>query len=556
MSANTTPEVIKQATPGRWLLIAERVSLAAFFASLLLGMLVPIYTDEIGWRMQLRAGIDGGVDRMVSDICGPRSTVVPPFFILALREITGRFELALADPLFVRISGVACAMIWALLFRRLIVRIAADRMKAAALSTLAFSLAGLGVLPFLLVLSRPEQPILLTTTAALLVAVWTQGRRQDPVRSVWIGAAAILLLGMLAASWHMKGILFLPLFLTCLWCLGGGRATRAPRIGAMLLLIGIDASAMSYWVGRFSCPGDPILARRLADQNIAEALAGPGSLGDKIRMALSGANPNDYIALAAAKQLPSSAWLPQYQMSLGAAQFQMIVIMLAWNLALVIALVCLVKLGSARWRERRLDLSLAVPVVALGTVLVWGMSQFHKNDYEASTVLPALLVCIVFPLAAMAWTPLRTGQIRRGVVALAAISLANQIAVALVFLPPLLQVARHPGYIDSQRVSISAYGYGDLRQRVLATARLCRIGQAGRAVHPLVDDLTYFAMMDSWQPFHRLGVLEEWNGTIRDPFAYLKAKGSEGAIVGCRYLRGSLRQRAVQNGEFCCIPTR
>jgi hypothetical protein len=85
---------------------------------------------------------------------------------------------------------------------------------------------------------------------------------------------------------------------------------------------------------------------------------------------------------------------------------------------------------------------------------------------------------------------------------------------------------------------------------------LCHIGTAGRAQHPLVDDLTYFALADSWQPFHRFGVLESWNGSITDPLAYLKAKGSEGIIMGCRNLSLALRQQAIRNGEFCCISTR
>lgn len=543
-------------TPKSWLRAIELTTFGSFLLSLMLGLLVPIYTDEVGWRMQLRAGIDGGLDRMLSDICGPNTTIAPPLFILALRHVTGWFNLALADPLFVRLTGVACAIAWAFMLRALIRRIAADRMQGSMLNALAFGLAGLGTLPFLMVLSRPEQPMLLTTTLALLIAAGAWRGAQGSRRNAWLSAAGIVLLGMLAASWHMKGILFLPLFLVCLFWSSRGKGTLVPRLGGMLLLSALCARTAFYWVERFTCLGDPLFAKRLSEQNIVSALAAPGHIADKLALALTGANPNQYVLLAALKRDPMSGWLPIDQISFGGAQIQGVGMVLAWNLAMLIALLCLARVAWARWRERRLDFAVAVPVVAMGTVLVWGMSQFHKNDYEATTALPALLLFIVFPLAAIGWTPKRSGQLGKAVLGLTAISLASQVAVAMIFVPPLLNIAQSPGYIDKQRFSISAYGYGKLRPQILETARLCQIDVKGRAMHPLVDDLTYFAMAGSWQPFHRLGVLEEWNGTIRDPVAYLHAKGSQGMIVGCRNLKSPWREQATRNGEFCCISTR
>jgi len=557
-TVNTAQTTLDPATApaSGWQRAAELTAFASFLASLLLGMLVPIYTDEVGWRMQLRAGIDGGVDRLLSDICGPNTIAAPPAFILALRGVTGWFNLALADPLYLRMTGVACAIAWAFLFRALIRRIAADRAQGSMLATLAFGLAGLGTLPFLMVLSRPEQPMLLTTTLALLIAAAAWRKPDGALRSAWLGAGAIVLLGILAASWHMKGVLFLPLFLMCLFFSSRGKGTLAPRLAGMLLLTALSARAAIYWVGRFTCLGDPMLAKRLSEQNIVSALSAPGNLADKIMLAFTGANPNQYILLAAAKRDPMSGWLPIDQISPAAAQLLGLCLVLAWNLAMLAALLCLARLAAARWREKRLDFAVSVPIVAMGTVLVWGISQYHKNDYEATTALPTLLLFIVFPLAAIGWTPQRRAQLGKAAIGLTAVSLASQVAVALIYVPPLLQIARTPGYIDKQRFSISAYGYSALRPQILATARLCHIDTERRATHPLVDDLTYFAMAGSWQPFHRLGVLEEWNGTISDPVAYLQAKGSQGMIVGCRNLKSPWREMAIRNGEFCCISTR
>jgi hypothetical protein len=59
--------------------------------------------------------------------------------------------------------------------------------------------------------------------------------------------------------------------------------------------------------------------------------------------------------------------------------------------------------------------------------------------------------------------------------------------------------------------------------------------------------------MHSWRPLHRLGTLDVWNGSIRDPLAYLRSKRSDGAVIACAYLPEDIRARAIQTGHFCCI---
>ncbi len=216
----------------------------------------------------------------------------------------------------------------------------------------------------------------------------------------------------------------------------------------------------------------------------------------------------------------------------------------------------LIRAVQSRWKDRRLDLAVTASIVLAGLLAVWGMSQVHRNDYEAMTVLPMLALFAVFSLAAVPWQESQAKLLGKFAAVVVAISIAGQIEVAARFAPVLWRTAASPGYIDAQPFSASAFHYSAIRSQILATARQCGIGAKGRAQHPLVDDVTYFAMMDSWQPFHRLGVLEEWQGTISDPVAYLRSRGSEGMIVGCRYLKSPWREQAKQNGEFCCISTK
>ena len=540
----------------RWPKLLERLVFASFLLSLLLGVLLPIYTDEVAWRMQLRAGIDGGIDRMISDICGPNTNAAPPLFMMPFRYASAWLNLTFPDPLYVRTVGVGCAIVWAFLMRALIGRIAADARQRSLLRALAFALLGMGVLPLMLVMSRPDQIVLLAMTCAVLVAVVAAQRTATGAVSTWLWPLAIAALGVAAISYHLKGVLIAPLILVCIFLSGSGKRTLTARILAMLLFTGMAAQGAHYWVERFRCPDDPILAERLAKQNIASALVTEGDWRNVTMTALIGANPNNYIMLAEARKYPMSDWLPRGQIDNKASIARFIVMGLAWNGATVIAMFCLILALRRRWRERRIDLATAVPVALAGLAMIWGISQRARNDYEIMIALPMLALFCVFSLSAIPWTPQRTRQLGVGIAIVALCSLVGQADIARRYYPLLRSAADQTGYVFRQPYSVSAYGFGPLRQTILDTARLCGIGKNGRAQRPLVDDITYFAMINSWRPFHRFGVLETWNGSIKDPIAYLHSRGSEGMVVDCRALSPSLRQQAIRNGQYCCISTR
>ena len=273
----------------RTLDILRKALLALFGAAILAGIFLPVYTDEVGWRLQERAGIDG-VDKMFAEACGPNTLARPPFFMMPVRHYSAFFNTMFADPLFVRVSGVLYALAWFAMVLLLVRRIAGDARDRGLLATVGVGLMTLGTMPLLLVWSRPEQPIVLTATAALLVA-WSDWR--DPARTntagiAWGRSAAILALGVIALSYHVKGIFLLPLFLACLFLASRGRAAHAPRLLAGALLAAATAVAARYWTQRLQCPDDPILWAEYARNNVGTALTGVRTLGDLLASGKSG----------------------------------------------------------------------------------------------------------------------------------------------------------------------------------------------------------------------------------------------------------------------------
>src|SRR5574337_1346060 len=103
--------------------------------------------------------------------------------MMPVRYFSAFFNTTFADPIYVRLSGVVYALIWTFLLLRLLERVASDQKMSRLLGIIAFGLMSLGVMPLLLVWSRPEQPMLLAITSALVIA-WTPQRNPEELTAV------------------------------------------------------------------------------------------------------------------------------------------------------------------------------------------------------------------------------------------------------------------------------------------------------------------------------------------------------------------------------------
>jgi hypothetical protein len=285
-------------------------ALTMFLLSIAAGLLLPVYADEIGWRFQERAAVDRGLDMMFNNLCGPNTLARAPWFMMPAGWFSARANQAFADPLFVRLEGGACAGVWACLLWVLIARLEPDKARKSQLQALAFALLGLGVLPFLLVMSRPEQPIMLMNTMIVIMALARLPGLKDRT-AAWIKCSAIVVLFTIAASYHLKGVLYAPIALASLGVCSSGRKTWVQRGLAIGAVVAIALSAAMYWIDRFKCAGgDSILSARLARENVAPVLVGTHPSAAVLGQLLRGLNPLAYVQLAMANNAPMSDWMP------------------------------------------------------------------------------------------------------------------------------------------------------------------------------------------------------------------------------------------------------
>ena len=549
--------MMKQGAMGlRWL---HKAVVGLFVAALCAGIFLPVYSDEVGWRFQERAGFDG-VDKLFNDACGPNTLAVPPVFMMPVRYYSAFFNGHFADPFYIRLSGVAYALIWVMLVLALIRRMTSDRADRATLSLIGFGLMSLGTLPLLMVWSRPEQPIVLATAAALLVAL---GRRANTpeaasVRGTWLRAIAIVVLGAIIYSYHLKGLMVTPVLLMCLVFAGRGRETAPVRLVMGAVLLALAGWSAHYWIHRLQCPGDPLLAVQYAYNNKGFDLLGSRNFGEAIaavRKIAANANLFIYFSLPVPRPDPMSQWLQDGQVSETVNWFWLRGLVFVWSAALLLGIIAGIDSARSGWRERRIDARLGLAATLLVACLGWSATQAFRNPYEGPFVLSMLMLAVLLALAAC--EPAAESRIEFWKTALARIigvlAIASIVTVTAIYGPSIARANRGAGYIAEQPHSLRVFGYAALKPDILGAARQCGIGDPAKQHALMIDDMTYFAFIDSRLPQHQLGVVGQWNGGIKDPMAYLRSRGSSGAVVGCHLLPDDLRRRAKRQGLFCCL---
>lgn len=538
----------------RWL---SRGVLVMLVAALLLGMFVPVYTDEIGWRLQERAGFDG-VDKLFAETCGMNTLAAPPWFMMPVRWYSAVFNGAFADPFWIRVSGVLYSLVWVALALMLVRRIAAHRDERAVVSTIGFGLIGMGTMPFVMVWSRPEQPIVLAATAALVLAFadgMGPARPLSTSRQAWWRSAAIWVLGCIAASYHVKGLLLLPLMLACLFFASHGRKSVVPRLIFGALTLVTTASAVAYWSSRMACPGDALL-RMSSSDNMSGAVAAVSSVGQAkslIGALLENISIFRYVATVGPQANPMSSWLEPDQIARAVAFKWFLVASVAWSLALLLGA------GSATAgliksiRERRLDPRPILAFIAAGVAIAWtSMQHTIRNVYEAKFVLVLLVLAIVLGLSSYVSERLKAVRILVTVF-IGMFAVISPIAITALYAPSLERAARQQGHLAAQPYSLSVFGFANVRPQIEAAAKLCGINDPAKAHALMIDDASYLPFMRAALPQHVYGVVGLWRGENDDPIAYLKSRGSTGAVVSCHYLDPKLRTRAKRFGDYCCL---
>ena len=540
---------------------AWRIFIAVFIAlsaaSFVLTLFAPIYTDEIVWKaMQARMGYDRFHNAGNLLTCPihemPTPLLLRPFYLID----TAIYQ-DIPHPFLLRLIGVGLAMAWGFLAGTLLKKVLTPAVPSGVIALAIVAFSTLGVMPFLLTMNRPEQPLLIAVTA-LAIPLFA-----DPARPKWSLRADILVAcglavacGYVLAS-HPRGLMATPLMLLFIACFVSRRGLAIASGAAVLVVAKV---ALANWSIRPLCM-DP----RIRLQNIL----------DNIVLAIREQEFGYYLSVLLKKlPHPDFFYLTQFQLKRdytshlfpGAPVQVEHTIGLMTALAFALLLICGVAAFALALRQYVRTRQRPVPLAAL--TLVWAICSFSmiarttKATYEASFMEPMLVLASVMSIwmarePVMAWLgAARSARLAKfGFGVLMALSVANQAALLATYVPHALGSWTDPGYPKGQPFSISAFGFGGLQEKVRKTAALCGINADNHPNRLVVDELTFFSMRKAYAPFFGTYIDQRsWGKSVTDMRGALTRWRSDGMIVGCHWMPPSLRREAIQDGPFCCLP--
>jgi hypothetical protein len=540
------------------------VMMTLALVSFVVAALLPVYTDEIFWKMiQGRLGYDGFEVRSGTMVptCGPDAFTSPPL-MLPFRLLDTLMYQWIPEPLVIRLVGIGFFIVWLagtwLLLQRLVPPLA-DRWTIAGASV---AFVTLGVMPFLMVISRLEQPLLIGITILLRICM---GERPASPRSLSREAisAIVLVFGsaiLLAA--HQRAIFALPLMALAALKLLYRRAVIAVAIFAIVYFA---VTAYHNWAIRWACPGDASASSLFEMESIGLAAASGHLLyylAQLMKMLLY--HPAHFFFLTEIGFLSyhTSYIIPGYPwhwvglpLTLAVAAFVGAMSACGFCAFLIVLIETL--------RQHRVSIQASALASVWALLFASLFVRAWRSDYEATLVEPLLGLVSILSI----WVA--RDRIRCWIGAVCFRRITHSAFSILILLSIVSQVAliagysRYavaswvtPGYPKGQKWSVANFGYGGLRAQIMETAAMRGINPKNHAHHLVVDELTYFALRQTYQPF-LMTYLDEnlWGWGIRDIRALLTREQSTGMIVGCQWVPSTLRTEVTENGPFCCIPS-
>jgi hypothetical protein len=506
----------------------------------------PLFTDEITFKVvHARYFLDDHQFINITPQCQAAFYRHPWPIFLPFRFLDALLYGDMSSPFRLRAISVASFALWVALVGWARNRMTRRRRFAVEGFRETFPWLTLGVAPFLLSLSRPEQPMTWCLSFAVLAPLVGTRLKPNVLLALWALAA------LAGFSYHFTMVPFAPLWIVSAFLLWKETWRRAVACGAVALS---TIATLSFAVTGNTCP-ESSRTDVLVNSNVLNPgtfLKNPGGFVLQALHDLVGTGR--YLEHVLFQQIYMNWWLPSPAVPLGPLEQ-------ALNACVVLAV--LGALGFVGWslvrrlRERGKSRSSALGGAALAAALLLGVTglaatQISKVFYHDLLILPVLmLACLA---AAQPLKPGSTSARRAGYaqLALLALSCVSQTVLLSTFAGKALGDWQKPGTAPGQPFSVNHLGYAETAETVRALAVRCAISPGPETRRLVLDDTTYPALYRTREPVF-LWYLFFWAGEHDIP-KFMRSFGSDGLIADCSHLERSDRERALRSGDFCCLP--
>jgi hypothetical protein len=496
----------------------------------------PLYADEFQWKLiNSRMLLEGGKLVYLLPVCKTGFLLDTPVSWYPSRLLDAALYGDMTNPQILRY--------WAITFFAVIVAYLSYVVRRIALPTVPYlAIAGalllpfsLAVLPFLMVMNRPEQMLVVTMVIGCTLPLLLARREFGPLAR-WTLGALFVLLSWLAVAAHIKGLFLLPALLFAALVV-----VRQPL--PMLAVVAGAAfgtyQTFSLWAVRTNCPESPFLMQVFGNLSLspADLKNGLAEFYGKVIANIQGAyiywERAGFQSQYQSKWLPSSATpLNWFERAINETLPLLVIIA-----ALLVVLALLAEIARAV-RERlwpRTGAIVAVLILA-GTAGIAGF-QVTKNFYESALLLPMLVLAVVVALPSLT-------------------NLFGRAAAGVVVAGALLAVISQAALILRFSAEVPAWRDPDVTREKSQAALHKVIDRCGirndsstRAI--LMDEIAYTVLWRTREPM-LIELTYGWWGTGVDHAKLIRDRKVSYAVGYCEFMPTSLREGAIAEDGVCC----
>lgn len=534
-----------------------RLTMPLLFCIVLIsGVYLPLYSDEIVTKFNVaRFFLENG--QMVSFFPQCASSVghaVSWVFYPAAILISAVY--AHLEPLGIRISGIVLALVWFILLAWWCYR--QSPLEWVTRFTLLAAFGALGIVPYLWVMSRPEQFMLLPIMFFCIAGLYAYQLKGAFKQA----AMAVLLVVLLSIFFyaHPKSLFFAPFFMVAAWM-----ATRSfPSIVRSALVVYVVALAVQALIdaNTLGACADAPAVQAILSSNIVRPdllLSDPAKFFNVLGTNLLQFFPRVMRHLAFSSTF-QSGWLPPLSQQPGYLGVLNVAIKLF--LCLFIALSHLAALVAAyvALRSRQLSIPLVLAGLLAGAdlinVLLYNVQNFYAGtQYVPISMIITLLLFQHLPTYSFASIVRKREPLIATVVA--ALSVISMATLLFLVTPNLVRSADFPqASLPGQPLSIPVLNTRAHQDSIRELGKLCNIPEQS-AEFLVVDHMTYFAYLKNRDPIHVLYVSElAYGGDLKGGklLPFLKKHNSPGLIARCEWVPDEMRSRQKQDDRgYCCV---
>jgi hypothetical protein len=533
--------------------------LLLFAVALLSGVFVPIYIDEVALLL-LKARFFDENWTLVSLLPQCKSS-----FISSL-PLTWYPAVAFYGIVYshlsligLRLSGVFGALLWVTVIAFWSFKTSQKKAERLYMIAGLLALSSFGVMPFILILARSEQVMILCLSYYCIVPLFFGFKRLYSLRSRSVVICSFILVTSILYFCHPKSLFFTPLILASAICT---LQSLNWRLLLFLTLIIFLSAYQSYNHAKLSgqCEEAPIVRTTFA------FTLEPGLLISQPRLFFDHALRNlKFARLRIVQHVPfqnlyQSGWLPPATETVGdrlAEKLNVLTNIIYTNLIFVALFLLIFRIVNEirlRWISSHTILAAALLVSLIGHAAFYNIDSW--NFYTSGLMIPALILFLL-----LVWPEDFYKRFSRKyahiILALLLIFAAMNLCALMVNVAPRLieQSISRTSSIQGQWLSVTPFNFDEQKSTILALADQCGIKGDG-ASRLVVDHVTYYAFDHLRQPLHVLYISEDgFGGDIkgREIVSFLNEMGSPGIIARCSYIPPVLRNVVKDMRGYCCI---